>query len=350
MIQFYRGSYSAYLDNIQKYKEGIYFATNTGQIFHGGQSYSGLTADDKLVENITLEGGVMRITYTDGTTSTYQIDSGVYQPAIEDMNLSMPNTVGGLDKGTTVGELTGKTYNQLFDDLLFPTVYPEFINPSASIALKNYANIQEVGSTAPTSANFDCEYNPGSIVLNGVKQNNRGGESQLLNSYIHVSGNQTLPQKVAEGNTKYTYRAAYEEGPQPKDNKGNDYDSPLSSGTVDSASVTVNGTYPWYATTITAGTLTKQSLISWNATPGSMSTGGFELVPHTQELPQQFKLPRPASSIQIYNTVSGKFEDDSLLSWDVASSDEVINEVDHTYYTYSHNGSNRGSVKLIVKF
>ena len=355
MLKFYRGLRSLYTDS---HKNGIYFATDTGEILHDGKSYSGLLAVGKSVQDITLVDGVMTITYTDATTTTVEVGSGKYKSNIADKDLAMPNAVGGIAKNTKLSALEGKTYDAIFDDLLFPTVNPTYTAPSASIALKSgYAATQEVGAAAPTADNFTVGYSAGQITLNGVKQANRGGAHDSANSFIYYgssSANTTLPTTVAEGSTSYKYRAAYAEGPQPKDNKGNNYGSALAAGTVDSGAVTVNGTWPWYASTATAGTLTKQALIAWNATAGNMQAGatgvGFEVKPHTAAAPQVFKLPRKASSLQMYSTVSKSFETVALSDWTETSATDKINGLDHTYYTYTYKGADRGSVKLIVKF
>lgn len=291
-----------------------------------------------------------------GVVSTIQeVGETEYVSAIADKELTTPNAVGGIAKGTKVSDLEGKTFAEMFDDLLFPTVNPTFTAPSASIAWKNYATTQEVGSAGPTSANFTTGYNAGAINLNGVKQANRGGSHNTASSFIYVNGstsNKTLPSTVTLGSTTFKYRAAFNEGPQPKNNKGGNYSTPLAAGTVDSSQISVNGTYPWYATTATAGTLTKQALVSWNSTAGNMSTGsnGFEVQPHTVAAPQMFKIPRQVSSIQIYNSFAGKWENDKVSNWKETTSSETINGNTRTYYTYTYNGDARGAVKLIVKF
>ena len=291
-----------------------------------------------------------------GVVSTIQeVGETEYESAIADKELTTPSAVGGIAKGTKVSDLEGKTFAEMFDDLLFPTVNPTFTAPTASIAWKNYATVQEIGSAGPTSANFTTGYNAGAITLNGTKQANRGGSHNTASSFIYVNGsasNKTLPSTVTLGSTTFKYRAAFNEGPQPKNNKGGNYDSPLAAGTVDSSQITLNGTYPWYATTATAGTLTKQALVSWNGTAGNMSTGsnGFEVQPHTVAAPQMFKIPRQVSSIQIYNSFAGKWENDKVSNWKETTSSETINGNTRTYYTYTYNGDARGAVKLIVKF
>jgi hypothetical protein len=231
---------------------------------------------------------------------------------------------------------------------------------------KGYTTPQEVGAVGPTSNNFTTSYNAGEITLSGKKQGNRGGEQDLENSFIYVNGddtNKTLPSKVTLGNTTFKYRAAYAQGPQPKDNKGNNFDSPLAAGSVDSGAITLNGTYPWYASTKTAGVLTKQALIAWNANAGAMQAGttsaGIILQPHTNEdnavgdriyIPQMFELPKKATKLQQLNTSSGKYEEASLGMWEMTESNKTINENTRTYYTYKYLGGTRDSVTIIINF
>ena len=347
MARFVYGLKAAYSQ--EAYLNDIYVATDTEEIIVFGKSLGG-----KVKSVVPSDDGTkIVVTYLDGTTQEIEVGSGSYTSNIEDKALTMPNAVGGIAKGTKVSDLEGKTYDEVFDDLLFPTVNPTFTAPSASLSLKSYASTQEVGAAGPTASNFTAGYNAGVINLNGVKQANRGGAQDTANSFIYVGGdatNKTLPATVALGNTSFKYRAAYAQGPQPKDNKGNDYSTPLSAGTVDSSAVTVNGTFPWYASTNTAGTLTKQSLVAWNTTVGAMSSGEFTVQPHTSAAPQMFKLPRKAASLQMYNTVAKAFETVALSDWTETSASETINGVSQTYYTYSYKGDARGSVKLIVKF
>lgn len=265
--------------------------------------------------------------------------AGTYQSAITDKSLAMPEKVGGLAKGTTVAQIEGKSYNQVFDDMLFPTVNPTFVAPSASISLNGYAAVQEVGAAAPATSNFTTSLNRGAIMLGGVKQDNRAGVFDATSSYIYADS-ETPPSTIPLGNTVYKFRAYYATGPQPKDNKGNNYGTPLAAGYVDSAGVTVNGTRPWYASTA-AGSV-KQPLVAWAS---SMSTGQFTLLP-TGTTPQLFKLPRKCASLKMLNTISGQFETITLGSW--TETTETINNT--TYYVYTYNGAARGEVTLIATF
>lgn len=351
ILKFYRGLEASY--NASTHADGIYFCTNTGKIMLNGKQYGGSSA--KTVANVTLEESVLKVTYTDSSSEELDLSvlGGTYTSEIADTTLEMPSTVGGIQAGTKVEALNGKNYNQMFDDLLFPTVNPTYVAPSASISWKGYSQLQEVGSAGPTEDNFTTGYDPGAINLNGTKQANRGGALKEGESFIYVNGdaaNKTLPVTLELGNTTFKYRASYEVGPQPKDNKGNNYGTPLAAGTVDSASITVNATHPWFASTVTNGTLTKQALISWNNSAGTMTTPEFTLPAHSATAKQMFKVPRKATKLQMYSSVSQSFQDVALSAWTESSATEATNGVETTYYTYTYNGADRGSVKLKVTF
>ena len=300
-------------------------------------------------ESIIGEGNI-EITIPDST-------QGEYTSVISDKTLTTPNAVGGIAKGTKVSDLEGKTFSEMFDDLLFPTVNPTFSNPSASISFKSYSSTQKVGANGPTVSNFTTGYNAGEIKLNGVKQANRGGTLDTSKSFIYVNGstsNKTLPSKVTLGKTTFKYRAAYNQGPQPKNNKGGNYSTPLAAGTVDSSAITLNGTYPWYASTSSATStnpVIEQSLVAWDTTAGNMSTGQFTVQP-SGTLPQVFKLPRKLHTLQLKNALNGQMETVSDVSKDYTESTETINigGTNVTYYVYTYKGSTRGSVTLLAKF
>ena len=351
ILKFYRGLQASY--NAGTHADGIYFCTDTGKIMLNGKQYGGSSA--KTVADVTLEESVLKVTYTDSSSEELDLSvlGGTYTSGIEDTELEMPSAVGGIQAGTTVGELNDKTINQMFDDLLFPTVNPTYVAPSASISFASYSTLQKVGSAGPTEDNFTTGYNPGAINVNGVKQADRGGALKEGESFIYVNNSVSsteLPATLALGNTTFKYRAAYEAGPQPKDNKGNDYGTPLAAGTVDSSVITVNGTHPWFASTATAGTLTEQDLISWNASAGQMTTPRFTVQPHTAAAPQTMKFPRKLTQLQMLNTVSSQMEIVSFSDWTETSATEATNGVETTYYTYKYNGSDRGAVTLIAKF
>ena len=149
----------------------------------------------------------------------------------------------------------------MFDTILFPVINPTFTNPSASIRFNGYTGgLKIAGVAAATESQLSGSFSRGAINLSGVRQNYRAGE-ETDQSYYYSSPS-GFPATVPLGTIRYYYRAYYEQGPQPYDNKGNTYGSPLPAGYVTSSAVTVSGTLPYYASTQTSGTLTQQSLKS----------------------------------------------------------------------------------------
>lgn len=355
MNKFYRGLKEKYV--LATHGGGIYFATDTKEIIQNGIVYTGELPNKNLIQDVALsaDGDKIVITHVDGTSSEIELTSGEYESNIDDKNLAMPNAVGGIAKGTKLSDIEGKTINAILDDLLFPTVNPTFTAPSATIKFNGYAATQEVGADAPTADKFTTGFSKGQITLNGVKQADRSGDLDASASFIYYgdsTANTSLPTSVALGNTNYKYHAAYAEGPQPKDNKGNDYSSPLAAGSVDSSAVTVNGTYPWFASTGSASAdspVVKQALVAWNTTVGAMSTGNFTVQP-SGTLAQVFKLPRQLKTLQQLNTVSGAM--DTIGTGDYTETTETIsiNGNEQTYYVYTYKGSTRGEVTLLAKF
>lgn len=352
---FYSGALAKYSEEL--HGQDVYFATDEDVFILRGRKFRLPDFDKNAVQSVDLSADESKIviTYLDGTTEEIEAAKSEYESAIEDKSLEMPTAVGGIAKGTKLSDIEGKSFNAILDDLLFPTVVPTFVAPTASIKLNGYSATQEVGATAPTEANFTVAYNAGAINLNGVKQANRGGAQDVDNSFIYYgtsADNKTLPTAVTLGATTYKYRAAYGEGAQPKDNKGNDYGTPLAAGYVDSSAVSVNGTYPWYASTASASADTpvvKQALVAWNATAGAMSTGNFVLQP-SGTLPQVFKLPRQLKTLQMLNTVSNQMETIGTSDYTETTETISINGNDVTYYVYTYNGATRGSVTLLAKF
>lgn len=199
--------------------------------------------------------------------------SGSYESSL-DPTVATVEKLGGIDAGTTVAQLTGKSYNEIFDTLIFPTVNPTFTVPSASISLKSYQNVQEIGANAPTAANFNVSFNAGAITLAGKKQNNRAGEQDMEASKILYGSSkvESLPGKVVAGAMDYYYRAAYAEGPQPKDSKGNNYQTPLVAGSVDSGKTTVTGYRAAYSGLVSTNAITEEVIKGMTKTVSAKKT------------------------------------------------------------------------------
>lgn len=162
--------------------------------------------------------------------------------------------VGGIDAGDSF--TVGTSYDDMWDALLNPTLYPTFTAPSASLSY-SADTYYAVGSTI-SAKTATLTYNAGAITLNGVKQNDRGGAA--TNYAIATTGADTeysdtnassgsfsVPAltRATKGTIKITGTVSYAQGAQPLDSKGNNYDNPLAAGTVTSTK-TINFVQPYY--------------------------------------------------------------------------------------------------------
>lgn len=357
MIKFYRGLRNLYDSNT--HGSGIYFATDTGEILHDGKSYSGLITTNKSVKDITIVEGVMTITYTDDTTTTVDVGSGKYTSKIEDKTIAMTTKYGDYAVGTKVSDLEGKTYDELFDGILFPSVNPtKSGDPAVTGFVLASSGPVELGANVISISEASLDRKKWSTY-----NNNAPYAGEITSIVYEFKINDTTYTAISDLSGKtystlggHTYKAVvnYAAGAAPVNNKGVEVASLACPAGSKSATRTINVTAPWYASTDTAGVLTKQTLIAWNSTAGNMQAGadgvGFEVQPHTAASPQIFKLPRKATSLQMYSTVSKAFDAVALSDWKEDESIDTVNGVEHTYYTYTYKGANRGSVKLIVKF
>lgn len=230
--------------------------------------------------------GELKITLDDGTEHTVTIISsgGDYDPIVDDTT-TMTEAVGGIDNGTTAGELAGKSYNEMWDLLLFPTAYPTLTAPS--ISLSNTIGLQEVG------AEIDTTVNPG--VSLGAITNGWNGTSQGTRSDEMTSAELAWPASDATGTldifdagsfsqdpypvTSYvvqlgssantwTLNVSVSTGPQPVDSKGNSFDSPYGGGTFQKTT-NFEGVYPIYLGLSTGnGNFEKRSEATENTTDG----------------------------------------------------------------------------------
>lgn len=315
-----------------------------------------LTYDD--IETIRIDASIPTFT---GDVSA----SRVFYDTILDPNLEVPNDVGGIPAGTKVSDLYGSDLTSIIDDLLFPTVYPTFVSPSATFSVNPTTTLYEV--SAYVSLTFTTLFNRGQILLNSVFQNYRSGNPNLYDytgvGLIDVDSSsltniQNINVYIQQGNNNWTSVVYYDSGPQPYDNKGNPYSTPLPAGSVNaSPTINIEGVYPIFATTQDIDTLTKQSLVSSTATYAP-SLNGMTLVAEYGGKKQKFKVPvpwiqaNPLTGIQTYNTVSGQWEYQggsaaaSLTFWTITDSSENIQGYIIPYKLYTYNSTDRNEIKI----
>lgn len=313
----------------------LYFATDTHEVLVNGTSYSG------GVSAVSIEGTTLKITMIDGSSKTVDLAEILkYKSALAD-DIATVNVLGGIPAGTTVAQLKNKTFSQLFDELIFPTVNPIFEVPTASLSLKSTSitpTIQEVGTTGasvPVAASFNTGYNAGAIKIAGVKKQNRGGALDSANSFIYINNtptNKTFPTKIPEGAITYKYRATYQQGPQPLDSKGNNYQTPLPAGTIDSAAVTIYGVYPYFTNKDNNEAFAKLALTIYN----TLSVVKFKAEgpnKHTFKIPAKYTLTK----VELLNTLSGKYENYGIDKFTKTTENIEVQGKQVSYAVYTRN-------------
>lgn len=331
-----KASYEPAADHLDK----LYFATDTNELLVNGTSYSG------GVTAVSIEETTLKITMVDGSSKTVDlVEILKYKSALAD-NIATVNDLGGIPAGTTVAKLKNKTFSQLFDELIFPTINPTFENPTATLSLKSTSTtptIQEVGTigdSVPVAASFNMGYNPGAIKIAGVKKQDRGGGLKSNESFIYINNapaSQEFPTEIPDGSIIYKYRAAYDQGPQPLDSKGNKYQAPLPAGTVDSTSVIIYGVYPYFANNDNNAVFSKLRLTIYN----NISAVKFKAEgpsKHTFKLPLKYILTK----VELLNTLSGKYEDYGIDKFTKTTENIDVQgkQVEYAVYTRNDAGFN----------
>lgn len=280
------------------------------------------------------------------------LETRIYNSNITNTDATVIQDYGDIKAGTSITELNGLTYNELFDKILFASMYPTFVHPSIQIKLSGFSTFVEVGSTAPKASDFIVSFNRGGIYLGDNFQNYRSGELNEGESFFFIDNdedNTKLPSTIKGGNTIYKYKAIYEEGPQPYDNKGMAYGFPLPAGSVVSSGITITGIYPWYATTegATEDNLIKQPLKGTNTYSNEFVLQSAALCPQIIETPEEI------TGIKVKDPISGNYIESSLVTYTKTEVLKDINGNEKTYYQYRYNTDEygfRGEVSLKIKF
>ena len=172
-------------------------------------------------------------------------------------DLTASVTVGGVTSGTTFEE--GTPLENVVRNILSPTLYPSFTNPSASMSATGAKLIEKGGSLAVV---FTITFNRGTInPAYGTSGYRAGAATDYTLDGTTQSGN-TFEKTITEAKTSYTGSVAYAQGEQPKDSNGNNYDSPLPAGSANTNAVTYEFVNAIWANTTNISTVAKLSLVS----------------------------------------------------------------------------------------
>lgn len=363
VVKFYRGLAALY--NPTTHADGIYFATDTKKIIMNDAEYGG--DSNKKVSDVALNANAngIVITYTDSTSTTLLLGkatvtadglmskedktkldsldptaSGSYKSSL-DPTVATVEKLGGIDAGTTVAQLTGKSYNEIFDTLIFPTVQPTKVDPSVSIVRKSgVVDIREVGGTAWTAEDFIVTANVGAIKINNVKKQDYAGAA----SDVKAVG---VPVDMATyGKKSVTGSATFAAGPQPLDSKGGNATSvaKYAGGTKTSSATYVYVVYPFYANNANITTFAKLPLVKSdvnNFTVVYVSEVGADK--HAIKVPAT----RDITKIEMLNTLSGKYEE--IAKSNFVKTTESINEVTYNVYTRNQGVNGDATFKFTYK-
>lgn len=282
-------------------------------------------------------------------------------------SLVVPQTIGGINKGTKVSDLEGSTISQMFDNLLFPEVQPTIQAPSATIHFKDTFSsngVYEVGATAPIAANFNTSFNRGTCTVVGQADKNRAGNLDSGNSFIYYGGNtstKTLPAKVTLDTMQYNYHAAYAQGDTlvtSKGNKASATPNPLPAGSVNSSNLTIFGTYPYYCNGQSASSSSGDSNFPTSATPDTklplykwtdtLVGAKFASEAATGTRMQfMYSNRKKVTKVEFYNSISGKWETFDTSNYNAKSNIKTysVQGTNETYNILTTTGPLSGSVQ-----
>ena len=159
-------------------------------------------------------------------------------------------TVGAINAGEIVP--AGTNIQELTELLLNKTFYPTFVNPT--FGLTNNAGLREVGSSFSVTLTFN--FNRGQIL---GKLDNGIWNPTMLQDYIAGIATSYLLNGVSGSNNSTAFNVTtilgtntlngsvtYGAGAQPKDSKGNNFESPFPAGTSPVQSTSFEGIYPYF--------------------------------------------------------------------------------------------------------
>lgn len=267
-VKFYRGNLAAYQN--ETHADGIYFAQDAGCLLMNGKSYSGIS-------DVEFKDGKLLASYVDanGAISKKEIALG-YTPA--DLTASTA-AIGGIAAGTTAESLNNKSINEVLDMLLYPEYAPNFTDATINFT-STFASPVEVGNTCPAE--------PAASAATGSPAKTTGGKNvttggAATNTFSLNGSNSWNGQILTPTTVTVTATRAYAGSTDTvKTNKGTETNKAV---TGSSTTLLSNASaHPWvddtfhikpitktqsknikfvysiYASTATAGTLTKQPI------------------------------------------------------------------------------------------
>ena len=235
----------------------------------------------------------------------------------------VPNTVGGIEAGTTVASLEGQTFSQLFDALLFPAISPTTSNPYITLT-DNIANLVEIGSSV--NINFVTGANQGTVnnSWNGTTETYAGavtaasysgttsGTLDVGPGDIDVADFSENGYSVTEGIQSWDLSVTFAAGTDYDDSNGNTIVGSAYSGGTITVSTSFEGVYPIWLGLPDFGSygffFDKRALVSYSANNITCSQAYAETSGrrHRIAIPMNMIAGRTVS-FQQYNTLNNSW-------------------------------------------
>jgi len=251
--------------------------------------------------------------------------SGISSELEDDLNVS--KDVGGVISGTNYPK--GTTLEEILRDVLNPLENPRLTAPSATLSIQD-GTLFEKGTTANITINIS--FNRGSISPSYGTSGYRSGEavSYALNNGAEQT-NSTFSTNVSETNNTFVGTVKYNEGEQPKNSAGENYDNALQAGQISTNTVTCEFVDPIWSNAADITAITKETLVSKSA-----KSKIFEFPAQTLSDVETFDISVDweVTDIQVLNQLSNKYED--------CASEFTVSDVTHGSTQYKRYSDNRG--------
>lgn len=334
---------------------------------------------DISLENVTF-GLVMDTTGdpdTDGETAMYVLTSGNEWILFDTEGVDLS---GGVSPEDIVADVTsgaweagsklnkGSSVWDAIKKFVSKTFYPTLVSPTFSMS-SGGESYRVIGST--TNLPLSLGYNAGSIlglksggVWNaGSTQNPRAGaatsykfktgtgslitsqatNAYTVNNYVTVAGANTFKGSIAYG-----------AGVQPKDSTDANYDAPFPAGDSVDQVTSFEGVYPVFAATVTSGIANFEQLPLVSNQNGSVFI--IDSLAAETSVKQRIIYPKKIvdngksiTKIEYWNPVSGSFDPaNKIADFTLSDTTKLVESVAVDYKLLTHNGSDRGAIKVRV--
>jgi hypothetical protein len=259
----------------------------------------------------------------------------------------------------------GYTYSQMFDAILFPTVIPTMTAPSlkwngySTVNKLVGSNITDLLLTDNNTADYiTANLGSWSLDINSQMTASNGCDNIRVNVTGSPVDNGDETYSMGTSTIEYQAYAIFNDGDDPKDNKGNictgmGYNSNTN---VYSSVVYIYPYYNFYATTDqnNPGELITQTVIRKAGIETVTTTQGkINLAPHTTATPWKLRLPRELQKLWMLNTSNGKYEEITISNgapkmW--KHEQDTVQENGIYYHIYTYIGSDNNSANIQIKF